>query len=367
LVGFRRFEGLVMQGWRLFVLFVAAALTASCGGTTSSTTVPPAATTSTTQIPSTTTAPTTTTTTPAETVVALPTVSALEPPWVELFHIPYGPTETELGSSPGGEAGSMELGPDYGAQTADGTWWFLDAAKQRLAHYSETGEYLSAVSVTDHLVDGKYFQFQLPHALDDGSVVMTRMGFGTSTMLVLHDGDTEAVTIPATFSTRTDDGTNLYGFSDEGDLLRADPGAGTAEPVDWMLTKAGTRFRITSDGQGLTVELPDGEEAPSTIIRFVYADDPTVVAHAGFEVASGVDGSLFLYLYGGTDSGVGGQLGGFLTISPDGDVAPLEPTRDPFSPSDPGSPAHLGVRPGTSTPWLMFVDPDGVRVFAREG
>lgn len=68
---------------------------------------------------------------------------------------------------------------------------------------------------------------------------------------------------------------------------------------------------------------------------------------------------------GGTDSGEGGNLAGFLTISPDGVVSPMEPSRDPFSPSDPGSPAHLGVRPGSDVPWLMFIDTDGVRVYER--
>jgi hypothetical protein len=355
-----------MQRWRLLVRLAAAAmLLAACGRGASSTTIAP---TSTTAVATSTTAvETTTTAVAAGSVIAVPSVSALEAPWVEAFEIAYGPSEAELGSSPGGDAGTLDLGPDYGAQAADGTWWFLDAAKQRLAHYSEEGEYIGAVSVVDHLVDDKYFQFQLPHALDDGSVVMTNLGFGSSTMLVLDDGETRVVTIPATFSTRTDDGEALYGFSDEGETLRADPRAGTVDAVDWMQTRAGTRFRISNGSDGLTVELPDAEGAPVETIRLVYADDPSIIAHVGLEAASGEDGSLFLYLYGGTDSGVGGQLGGFLTISAEGVVSALEPTRDPFSAADPGSPAHLGVRPGTSTPWLMFVDPDGVKVFTREG
>jgi hypothetical protein len=114
----------------------------------------------------------------------------------------------------------------------------------------------------------------------------------------------------------------------------------------------------------LTVEMPDAANRHLTF-RLVYAGDPSIPAYALVEVASGEDGSLFLYLIGGTDNNDGGQLAGFLSISPDGVAAPIEPSRNPFSNSDPGSPAHLGSRPGTSTPWLMFIDPDGVRVFTR--
>lgn len=60
-----------------------------------------------------------------------------------------------------------------------------------------------------------------------------------------------------------------------------------------------------------------------------------------------------------------GQLGGFVAVAPGGSIAALEPTRDPFSPSDPDSPTQRGVRPGGSTPWLMLVDTAGVRVLTR--
>jgi hypothetical protein len=48
-------------------------------------------------------------------------------------------------------------------------------------------------------------------------------------------------------------------------------------------------------------------------------------------------------------------------------VSQTEPIADPFSPSDPGSPSHLGVTPGTSTPWIMVVGEDGVHVSIRTG
>jgi hypothetical protein len=284
-----------------------------------------------------------------------------------VLFIPYGEDEGELGTAPGGDMGSLDLGPEYGAQAPDGSWWILDAAKMRLAQYSETGEYLGAVPMRpEHLTQGQFFQFQLPRILADGTLVAQRMGGDTTTLLLLEDGDTSLVSVPTDFGLRFDDGSSLYGFSGEGRLqTRVDPHTGDPEEVDWFHTQAGTRFRLGIQGDELTVDLPDAPGANHLSWRLAYAGDPTIPAYGMVEVASGEDGTLFLYILGGTDSGVGEQLAGFMSISPDGVASPVEPTRDPFTPSDPGSPAHLGIQAGARTPWIMIVDTDGVRVFGR--
>jgi hypothetical protein len=359
------------------VLVVTGVAVAGCGGstaaTTTTTTVPA---TTTTTVPATTTVPEETTTTVPETTttteapagdvtIPLPGVSAMGAAWTEAFLLPYGTADDQVGTAPGGDNGSLDLGPDYGAQAPDGTWWILDAAKLRLAHFSEGGEFLAAVPLQpDQLIDGRYFQFQLPHVLDDGTLVASRLGSESSTLLVLDGEQAHLVTVPTMFVSEADDGVMLDGFDDLGDLVEVDAHSGEATVVDWFRTRAGTRYRVEARGDVITVELPDTAAAPVTL-HLVWADDPSVTAYAGVEVDSGADGSLFLFLYGSTDGNGGGQLAGFLTISPQGAVSEIEPTQDPFSPSDPGSPAHLGVRPGTSSPWLMFVDTDGVRVFTR--
>lgn len=122
-----------MRSPRLPLLLVVAAVTVvACGGgdtTAPSTTVPSA--TSTTTTTTTTLPPTTTTTTPVTTtttvpvpegVLLLPSASEFGPAWHEAFVIPYGPAEEELGTAPGGDGGSLDLGPEYGAQAPDGTW-----------------------------------------------------------------------------------------------------------------------------------------------------------------------------------------------------------------------------------------------------
>jgi hypothetical protein len=301
----------------------------------------------------------------AEVTVPLGSVSQLGDDWTELFVIGFGSDDDLLGTAPGGDSGSLQLGPDYGTQAADGTWWFLDAAKQRLAHFSESGTYLDAVAVPpDLLADGVYFQYQLPHALDDGTIVASRLGLDSSSLLRLSDGEVTAVQVGTLFVAVTDDGQSLYGSNDTGALFRVDPATGAAEQVEWLGNRAGTRYRVQAQGDTLTIDLPD-TTIGQVVLHLVYAADETVPAFAGVEAETGADGSLYLFLYGGTDSGDGGQLAGFVAMSADGAVTAIEPSRDPFSPADPGSPAHLGVRPGDAVPWLMFVDTDGVHVFRR--
>jgi len=109
----------------------------------------------------------------------------------------------------------------------------------------------------------------------------------------------------------------------------------------------------------------DAHEPLAISVQTVSKADPSQRVLAVPEVATGEDGSIFVFFFGVTFEGESPQLGGFVTIDPDGDVSDLEPIRDPFSESDPGSPGHHGVRPATSIPWLVFVDTDGVRVFTR--
>jgi hypothetical protein len=359
------------------MIFSALVLTA-CGGTSASnSTTVPLSTASTTLLPT----PTTSTTTPAttsvppditttsvadEAVILLPSASDFGPGWEQILFVPYGAAEDQLGTASGGE--NLELGPEYGTQASDGSWWFLDAAKRRLAQYSAAGEYLGAVAMKpEHLVGPQqYFQYQLPHMLEDGTLVMVRHGEDSATLLLLQDEAFQAVTVPSSFSPRVDDGSWLYGFAGEDQhLAKVNPRTGTPEPVEWFLTRAGTRFRMEVRDDQLTVDLPDAEANQQIAYRMSPAADPAVPAYFMVEVATGQNGTLFVYILGGTDSGVGGQLAGFLEIRRDGVASPVESTRDPFTPSDPGSPAHLGVRPGTSTPWIMIVDTDGVRVYGR--
>jgi hypothetical protein len=284
--------------------------------------------------------------------------------WTEVFLIPYGETPDSLGTSLAGDGEGFQLGPDYGAQSPDGSWWFLDGAKQRMAHFGEDGAFIDAVEVpVDLLVDGLYFQFQLPRVLDDGTLVANRLGVDTTTILRLSEGDFETTVLNRQFVPRTDDGATLYGFDLEtSTTLEVDPTSGDATETEWFHTRSGSRFRITASPGTLTVSLPDVSVEHTLMFE---AGEVGGSAFLSLEVAAGEDGSLHLFILGFPELDESLQLAGYLTIGADGTLGSLEPLRNPFTPSDPGSPAHLGVRPGSSTPWLMFIDEDGVRVFRR--
>ena len=103
------------------------------------------------------------------------------------------------------------------------------------------------------------------------------------------------------------------------------------------------------------------------MLRIRSAAHPADDVHPAIEVAVGVDGTLCLLITGIIERTPGelSEVNGYLTIGRTGVVSPVERMRRPWSPSDPGTGGHLGVRPGTSRAWLMFVDTDGVRVLTR--
>lgn len=291
--------------------------------------------------------------------------SEMGPGWVEQV-FSYGETEDTLGTSPGGD--NLMLGPEYGTQTPDGTWWFLDAANLRVAHFDADGAYLDQVVLPDDLlVDGQFFQFQMPHGLDDGSVVAA--GFRSEDAMALMrvaDGVASQTLFAGAIPLQTTDGELLYGFSVEDQLPRAlDPGDLVPEVVDFFGARDGSRYMVRVVEDQVLVDLPDAGVA--RILQMRFSEDPEVAVRGGIEVDTGTDGTVFILIYGAPESDESLGVGGFVTVSPGGEVSEVEPIVDPFSLSDPGSPSHLGVTPGTSTPWIMVVGEDGVHVHTRSG
>jgi len=320
----------------------------------------------TTTVPGSTTtfAPTTSVSADQTVTVLLSPFSEVGPEWTEQI-FPYGEGEEFLGTSPGGDG--LMLGPEYGTQTPDGSWWFLDAASLRIAHFAADGSYLDQVVMPeDLLVDGLYFQYQMPQGLDDGSI--TAGGFpseDTMSLLRVADGQATGATFEGAVPLVTTDGALLYGLGNDGAPYALDPLQPVLNPVDWLLARDGNPFMVTVNGDEIVLELPDAGLIRRLQMR--YSEDPEVVAHGAIEVETGADGTIFLVVYGIPESDETLGIGGFVSVSPDGQVGQMEPMVDPFSPSDPGSPSHLGVTPGTSTPWIMVVWEDGVHVFTKTG
>ena len=203
--------------------------------------------------------------------------------------------------------------------------------------------------------------------LDDGSIAAG--GFRSEDMMSLlriAEGQATGTTFEGTIPWVTTDGSLLYGFDgDDGAPHSLDPGEPVPAAVQWFLARDDSPYMVTLNDGEMIVEIPDSGLTRTLQMR--YSEDPEVVAHGGIEVETGIDGTIFIMMYGAPESDEALGIGGFVSVAPDGAVSQAEPIFEPFSPSDPGSPSHLGVTPGTSTPWIMLVGEDGVRVFTRAG
>lgn len=294
--------------------------------------------------------------------VYLSSFSEMGPGWTELF-FPYGFGEGFLGRS--GAGIDRFVGPAYGTQSQDGRWWFLDTANRRIARFSEQGDYLNELILPAALlINEELFDFQMPHALDHGAIVAFGVrGGGTSILTVTDDQAYESL-IASDVVWEVTDGRFVYGSTPEGLRERLATWEGTVSTIDWYVARNQSRYRTTIDGDVLNLELPDAGVTRSITMRF--AEQPELRLNFEIQVDTGADGTLFLLVYGAPLSDPDLKVGVLIEMAPDGSVVRSQPIVDLFSETDPGSPAHLGVRPGTSSPWVMVVGDDGVHVYIRE-
>jgi len=227
--------------------------TATTTSETTSTAI--ATTTSSTPDTATTTTPAQSTTIPAEETVQvlLQPFSEMGGAWSELF-LTYGEAEDQIGTAPGGDG--VMLGPEYGTQTPDGNWWILDAAKQRAAVYTEDGSYQDQVPFPEEvLVDGRYFQYQMPQALDDGSIAATGFrGEDSTSLLRIIDGKVTSITFEGSIPWVTTDGTYLYGLGEDAAPYRLDVANPPGRRVANLVTRCGTHYRIAVQGDEIVID-----------------------------------------------------------------------------------------------------------------
>lgn len=292
--------------------------------------------------------------------------SAMPPTWREAFVVPYGRGRQRLGTSPGGDSGSLDIGPEYGAPGPDGTWWFLDYAKGRIAHFDGAGSYLDQVRIPRRLlVGGLYYQWTLPHVLADGTLVAVRLDGRDAWMLRLRDGVVDEVRVRGLFSPAYDDGTLLYGSLGRGRLASVDPADGSRERVTMLRTPSGTPFFVGNgfDNGRLRVDLPNLGVSKTLPTR----TSSGALAHVGAQIRVGADDTVHVFLSGIGEDDESVQLVGYTSVSPTGAVSQVEPLTNPFNDSDPGSASQLVIAPGSSTPMLVYVLGDGVHVYERTG
>lgn len=348
---------------KTLVLLTALSVAACSGGADPD----PTTTTSSTTSSTSTTGATTTTMAPTADQIVLDVPTEFGPAWSEILTFTYGGPPDHLGTSLGGDGEGVMWGPEYGTQMPDGTWWFLDAANFRLAHFSETGAYLGEVVLPEeYLGSGVYFQYQYPQALSDGSLVMTSTSMSFSGLLVMApDTSLRRVATSEYVSYKTTDGEYLYGFSESGAMVRVDPASGELTEVPAFTSQTGESFTVSvSSGtvrivrSGVDLELP-----------VISAADPDETVHPMVEAKMGSDGTLFIFMTGIVERAPGDayDLVGFVSVGPDGWVSPVEPVSSPFSSSDGGGGPRLGVRLGDNQPHLMFVGNDAIHVYRPGG
>ncbi len=353
---------------RSLILLVALVAACSSGPSTTSSTAPPAGSTTTSE-------PVTTTSTMVSTTTSLPSLSpgdlvlpvatgSMPDTWRELFTIPYGETPETLGTSLGGDGEGVYWGPEYGAQAPDGSWWFLDTAKYRLAHFDADGEYIEEVAVpTEMLVNGVYFQWTFPKVMRNGTVLAARITGGTH-YIRYRDGKLDGFEVPVAAVPRTDDGELVYAMDfEDSSLWAVDPRAATAERTDTMRARDGSRFLLTVGPSTIHLELPD---AGTTVDMVFTAAGIGGNAHLSIEAVGDDEGNIHLFILGFPEADESQQLAGYARVTADGSVVILEEMMSPFSLSDPGTPTRLGVTPGTSTPTYMVVGDEGVTVYTRD-
>lgn len=299
-------------------------------------------------------------------VVRTPPVDTMPRTWREVFVVPYGLGHEQFGTSRGGERSApVYYGPEYGAPAPDGSWWFLDVGKLRLVHYDAHGDFVSAVTVPARLlVNGRYFQWQFPHVLSDGTLVAFRLTSGTGAMLRLRDGVLDEVPLTAMFTPTYDDGALLYGAVVDGaPLATLDPDTGKIEPTSEYHLPSGAGFTLHDDFDRGVVSVDTAQWS----VRLSTVTPTGAVAHMGVQVRAGTDDALHLYLIGQSFNPGSAQLVGYIRIDRSGRVSKLEPLASPVSSADRGSPSQLVVPSAGTIPMLVYVLADGVHVYRRTG
>ncbi len=282
--------------------------------------------------------------------------------WGPPIVLPYGPAESQLGTSPGGEG--LEWGPDYGAVAPDGTWWILDSAKVRFAHFDASGRYLGQVVIpARYLVQGQYVQWQHPIALADGSIVTSRFaGDDTTALLRLHNGAFSQVTTNRLVIVEGDDGTLLYGFGPNNELLSVAPTTGAVTAVSAFRSRAGVRYRLSLQDETLRLVLPDQGIDHSWPVVAAETGGP---AAGAISLATTADRRMHLIVDGAALADERTGRSGYGAVAEDGTLTPTEPTRDPWSPSDGGTGSRIVARPGGTQTWFVTIDTDAVRLYPR--
>ena len=274
--------------------------------------------------------------------------------WKEVFRVPWGPAVQQLGVSDDHDGQAPRLGPDGGAPTGIGTWWFTDTHKLRLVEVDRTGRYLRQLPVP-----GPHMDATLLHVFDDGRMWASNGATGENSLWADGpDGPARRAdaSYPDSLVWSGDDGAAAYARGNDGRSYRlaVTPDGPQVTPTDWWRTRDGRRFlpRLDLYARRAFVDLPDAP-APATVeLRFTYPGDPTKLLIFA-ETRAGTDGRVHLLVAGVLDGPEPIELATLVTVEADGRVG--KPVPVPFfqTGTDMGSPSHLQIQPDSGHPALV--------------
>ncbi|HQZ00674.1 MAG TPA: hypothetical protein PKV13_12270 [Propionicimonas sp.] len=295
--------------------------------------------------------------------VTLRAPASLGSGWSRIIKVGYGTSAAKLGTSPAGEG--LNLGPSYGVQVPNKTWWIADAAKLRLAHYSDSGKYLGQVKLPAKYLHLGAFQWQNPVALADGSVVLSSTTIGSPGLLRLSaKHKLSRVPLSSFVNVLATNGKYLYGFDETNRKVRVNPLTGKVIPVTWFVGQGGRKFQLNI-GNGFINVLRPGVNLRLNLVSPAH---PGLTVHPSLQAVMAADGKLWILVAGfvevspdRTDTVVG-----LFSVSPSGKLSSVSRVRNPTSPADPADGHNLGIRHGGIHPTLMFIDPDAVRVYRKK-
>lgn len=286
--------------------------------------------------------------------LALPTAGKMLGTWQPAMTIGYGSRASQLGRT--GADGQAS------APAADGTWWFLDSGKQRLAHFSGAGTFLGAVPIPRGALPAQFL-----HVFQNGAILAP---FGSSAAdTVVSDGRVaHRVGLPGSEGRAWtyDDGRRAYArraATGPVATIEVVDGQPVVGRTDWYMTPQGERFSVSITDVRLLVELPD--LVPPTRMAFPLssAEHPKAHVFAAVEYVADAEGTLHLLVHGSTDEGRKSLvLSAYLAIDRKGFVT----TIDRMASMQGGdSPSHLHLQPGTTMPSLVLAGDDALRVYVQ--